>query len=222
MADRHTASIGRLPERGLTQRFWDDVPFGVVWLNHLEKLTGHNRCADALARRSGQFTLADTMRWSSQANQVAFNRCWSTCHDTRQWFVVHTAANEDRLLVEVARHPVSPIPGHVDWPGIVKVWPVPAAGRGLDESAGVALFAFTQAEARLASALLRTRSLRDAASDCGVTYETGRSYLRRIFAKTGTCTQTAVLGLLQAAAEADLALTSGPRLVETPSQNDER
>jgi DNA-binding CsgD family transcriptional regulator len=61
------------------------------------------------------------------------------------------------------------------------------------------LFDLTPAETRFAMALAAGRSPRAAARDIGVTESTGRTYLSRIFAKTGTHRQTELINLLQAA-----------------------
>jgi len=51
------------------------------------------------------------------------------------------------------------------------------------------VFSLTNAEARLVSALAAGLDLDDAASDCGVTKSTARSYLKQVFAKTGASRQ---------------------------------
>lgn len=61
------------------------------------------------------------------------------------------------------------------------------------------LFDLTPAEARFAAALTRHGSLKKAAKDGGIATSTGRSYLERIFRKTGTHGQAALVSLLQAA-----------------------
>ncbi len=61
------------------------------------------------------------------------------------------------------------------------------------------LFDLTPAEARLAAALSQGQPLRDAASDLQITVKTGRTYLERIFAKTGTRQQSQLVALLKSA-----------------------
>lgn len=60
------------------------------------------------------------------------------------------------------------------------------------------LLGFTQAEAMLAQALMRTANLVRAAEDLGISHETARSQLKGIFAKTETDSQLALMRLLQA------------------------
>jgi len=63
------------------------------------------------------------------------------------------------------------------------------------EGALRSLFGLTRAEARLASLLAQDHSLRDAASRVGITFGTARNYLIRIFRKTGTDRQSALVRL---------------------------
>ncbi|WP_292859509.1 hypothetical protein [Mesorhizobium sp.] len=61
------------------------------------------------------------------------------------------------------------------------------------------LFDLTPAEARLASALSQGRTLTEATASSNITVKTGRSYLERIFAKTGTRQQSQLVALLKSA-----------------------
>ncbi|CCV12312.1 Transcriptional regulator, LuxR family [Mesorhizobium sp. STM 4661] len=62
-----------------------------------------------------------------------------------------------------------------------------------------ALFDLTPAEARLATALASGRSTQEAAMEIGVAVKTARSYLERIFRKTGTNRQSQLVALLKSA-----------------------
>lgn len=57
-------------------------------------------------------------------------------------------------------------------------------------------FGLTEAESRLAAKLLQGLSINDAAKTLGVTTNTARSYLKNVFAKTGTRRQSDLLRLL--------------------------
>lgn len=61
------------------------------------------------------------------------------------------------------------------------------------------LFDLTSAETRFAMALSEGRSPKEAAREIGVTESSGRTYLARIFAKTGTHRQTELISLLHTA-----------------------
>ncbi|MGO4450466.1 helix-turn-helix transcriptional regulator [Phyllobacterium sp. TAF24] len=59
------------------------------------------------------------------------------------------------------------------------------------------MFDLTPAEARLAIALASGLSLRDSAAKCSIQFGTARSYLLRVFIKTGTSRQGELIGLLK-------------------------
>ena len=59
------------------------------------------------------------------------------------------------------------------------------------------LFDLTPAEARLATSLTAGRALKSAAADNGVTFSTARTYLDRIYRKTGTNHQSQLVALLK-------------------------
>ena len=59
------------------------------------------------------------------------------------------------------------------------------------------LFGLTPAEARLAAGLVSGRSIKDIAASANITVKTGRTYLDRIFAKTGTRQQSELVALLK-------------------------
>lgn len=59
------------------------------------------------------------------------------------------------------------------------------------------LFGLTPAEARIASALAAGLSVRDSAEKNGISLGTARSYLIRVFAKTGTNQQSELVSLLK-------------------------
>jgi DNA-binding CsgD family transcriptional regulator len=61
------------------------------------------------------------------------------------------------------------------------------------------LFDLTPAEAKLASALSQGQSLKSVAARSNITVKTGRTYLERIFAKTGTHQQSELVALLKSA-----------------------
>jgi len=61
------------------------------------------------------------------------------------------------------------------------------------------LFDLSQSEVSFATALMQGLTVREAARKCGLTESSGRTYLARIFAKTGTHRQTELLTLLSSA-----------------------
>ena len=68
------------------------------------------------------------------------------------------------------------------------------------------LFDLTPAEAKFAAALVSGQSVKEASLTVGITESSGRTYLARIFAKTGTHRQTELVTLLAAAHPFDEAM----------------
>lgn len=82
---------------------------------------------------------------------------------------------------------------------LITVTPVNASAIVPSPSVLAGLFDLTPAEARLAAALSEGRPLKDAAADASITFKSGRTYLERIFAKTGTHQQSELVALLKSA-----------------------
>jgi DNA-binding CsgD family transcriptional regulator len=82
---------------------------------------------------------------------------------------------------------------------LVAATPVSASAIVPSPSILAGLFDLTPAEARLAVALSSGRPLKQAAADSNITFKSGRTYLERIFAKTGTHQQSELVALLKSA-----------------------
>ena len=72
----------------------------------------------------------------------------------------------------------------------------PDRGYEVDEDRVGRFYGLTAAEARLTTFLARGRRLDEAAEDLGITYETARTHLKRIFNKTGAGRQTELVRLV--------------------------
>ena len=72
------------------------------------------------------------------------------------------------------------------------------AGDLMNESIGALhrAFALTPCEARLALHLVTGETLRSAAAELHISYETARTQLKSIFSKTGTSRQAELVGLI--------------------------
>ena len=81
---------------------------------------------------------------------------------------------------------------------IVTLRSVSADANRLHVADGLEILGLTVAEARLATCLADGLTLRVAADRCGITFGTARNYLIRIFRKTGTDRQAALVELLRA------------------------
>ncbi|MDA8110526.1 MAG: hypothetical protein M0015_18180 [Betaproteobacteria bacterium] len=72
----------------------------------------------------------------------------------------------------------------------------PGSGRVLEPEVLMQLFGFTTAEALLAGSLAGGKSLQEAARHRGIRYETARTQLKALFAKTGCTRQAELVALL--------------------------
>jgi DNA-binding CsgD family transcriptional regulator len=91
--------------------------------------------------------------------------------------------------------------GHADAdrPVMVILRDLSLAGSDAIENQLRTLFTLTKAEARLCIALASGFSLREAAAQADITFKTARTYLERIFAKTGTHQQSQLVALVKTA-----------------------
>jgi len=80
---------------------------------------------------------------------------------------------------------------------LVTATPVSASAIVPSPSILAGLFDLTPAEARLAMALSQGRPLKDVVAASNITVKSGRTYLERIFAKTGTRQQSELVALLK-------------------------
>lgn len=91
---------------------------------------------------------------------------------------------------------VVPLPGGFGRARIVVFVTDPGRGRITAGEALRAVYGLTPAEARLARRLASGEGLREAAEALAISRETARTYLKRVFAKTGTSRQVELLLLL--------------------------
>lgn len=78
-----------------------------------------------------------------------------------------------------------------------------STGEAMGQRAISARYRLTQAEVRLAEQLRTGRSLATVATSLGISYETARTHLRAVFAKTGTHRQAELVALLLSRKAAD-------------------
>ena len=173
-------------------------PFALVFLSHDKELVAANRSARRFAAHTHLFELTTHLRWSDMDDSRKFDESWNAESAAPQWFVT-TGSAAAACVVCVRRTPFSPFPGIVRSPGVVTIWP-----RRLRRVGSARLlqgaFGLTDAETRLVVALFDSLNLSLAAKRSGVTYSTARSYLKRIFMKTGTRRQPELVALLSAVA----------------------
>ena len=81
-------------------------------------------------------------------------------------------------------------------PMIAVIINAPPQFQGVEIEGVAAVYGLTTSESRLASSLLQGRSLTEAARRSAISYETARTYLKRIFEKTNTSRQTELIRTL--------------------------
>lgn len=99
-----------------------------------------------------------------------------------------------QLLVSACAIPASA--GSIATSGVLLRFTDPASVRQMDKSVLQRQFGFTPAEATLAADVLAGRDLTAIAARRGITSNTARAHLRRIFEKTGTRRQAELMRLL--------------------------
>jgi len=100
-----------------------------------------------------------------------------------------------QVLTAPLRHHVSTFAGERA-PKVIALVIDPENERALLPAIVAALYELTPREAELACALTSGMTLEQAAEQLGMTYETARSHLRRIFDKTETTRQSELIVLL--------------------------
>ena len=101
------------------------------------------------------------------------------------------------LVARVAPAPrgdaVPALSGH---PAVLVFLSDPEAAEEPDDAVLRRLYGLTRAESRLAGALMRGKSLGEAANELGITYHTARTQVKSVFGKTGTRRQGELIRIL--------------------------
>lgn len=183
-------SMGGKPDR---PTFRVDPEGRILWQNEAGKreLEGNS----AIVIRNGRLTALD--RKNNQALQKAF-----------RWAVQHEGA----YLIRRGAVAIFPEPAHEDE---ARVWWVAStagaifvviADRHITDAqlaAAAALYGLSPAQSAVAAAIVAGKSLAVVASEAGVTLNTARTHLRRLFNKTGVRTRVALVRALPAIAPRD-------------------
>jgi len=175
----------------------DSLPVALVWLSRDGELLGCNRLAYRLARQTAWFSLVQRrLTWRLTAHAGLVDACVRSAAANVDSSAVlldngHPVLSIVTRLVRIAAIPLVPEEERI----ALQIAPVDSV-RPMTAASLRSVYGLTPSEARLASHLAVRRDLRRAAADAGITVTTARSYLKSIFAKTGTRRQTALLQLL--------------------------
>jgi DNA-binding CsgD family transcriptional regulator len=184
------------------------LPFGMIRLDEDQRVIDATARAIEISRDLRLFVIANTIAWRNANDAKKFENCWHRDLGVRHWFSTRTD-NSRPVVIAVHRLSFSPLPGILQWPGVVSVWSIGHSGRLSDDVLKRA-FGLTRSEARLTRVLFESLELSVAARRSGITVGSARSYLKRIFAKTGTTRQAQLISLLSVLAEATQSGVPGP------------
>ena len=182
----------------------DALDIGVVIVNDRAELIHCNAAADEVLRRGDAFSCQDGVL-----------RAESIYADAQLQQTIRQGASPDESAdcpppISIPRtaspHPYSvlsarfrnrmPAFGDIESPYAVLLIVDPEERHAASVELLIALYGLTQREAMLASRLSTGRTMEKAADDLGMTYQTARSHLRRIFDKTTTSRQAELVMLL--------------------------
>jgi len=192
-------------ERGALAEVIDRLPVGVVLIDALRRPVVVNRSAEQIAARCDGFTLGDAGPHATDARENRVLR-----QHVNQAIAIGASVGRGPSHVMSISRPS----GWRAYPVIIAPLLAPPTGRsGGDAVAAVfiddpgasqittveflrTLYALTHAEAEIVALLARGRTLEEAAVERGVTLNTVRSQLKRIFTKTDTHRQGQLMRLV--------------------------
>ena len=187
-------------ERESLSRILEDLTVGVAFINHEGRIMEMNQTAARLLE-SGD----GLVQRAARLHAVRYDDDRRLAHALHRTIAIHLG-NDIRCAGPVTIHrsrdkrPLAlttiPLPRDPALAGLRAAAAVlitdPDAGNLPGSDTLHELYGFTPAEARLAQHLARGTSLREAATLCGISYETARGRLKILFQKTDTRRQRAV------------------------------
>jgi DNA-binding CsgD family transcriptional regulator len=187
-------------ERDAALHALDSLPWGVVLVsNHGNRLVANRRAEEILQAEDGLTAHGDTLRAIFPHEAAKFDRLLTnTLNGARGGGMLSITRPLGSHPLNVLILPLGNKPemfgDRVHAAAIFVSDPhmrLPGNEQHLRE-----LYALTAVEARLAACLSRGKSIEEAAAAMGVTVNTARAYLKRIFEKTGVHRQSALVRLL--------------------------
>jgi DNA-binding CsgD family transcriptional regulator len=175
----------------------DSVPTALIWVSPDGDLSGANRLAHELSTKLGVFTLlGGTLKWRRRQHGERIAGCIATALAGKPVAVLLAVRGKPCLIVSARVVGLPPAP-MVPPERCIALQLVPFGEPGpLPVPVLQTLYGLTPSEARLAHSLAARRKLSEAAVDARLTLTTARSYLKRIFLKTGTSRQAQLVRLL--------------------------
>ena len=181
----------------------DRFPTGIVAVDSDAKVILTNRAADAILKRGDGLMSRDGLRASSRHETAKLrNAIAAVCVQPGSGIpkpetVVRVYRPSGSKPYEVL---VSPLPSHSslrsDGAAAAVFIIDPEEGATLDTPTLHQLFGLTPAEARLCIALVKGKSVEEYAHEAAISSNTARTYVKRIYSKTGARRQSELVRLL--------------------------
>lgn len=192
-------------ERDAAFRALDQLPWGVMFVDEHRNRLGANRHAEEiLVAGDGLTARGNTLRAQLADETARLDRLLSTALDrTNQRG--SSAGGTLSITRPSGAHPLSVlvVPLHTKAEALSERGPIaaifvtdPEIPLDSNEQHLRELYRLTAGEARLASCLLQGKSVEEAAAAMGITVNTARAYLKRIYNKTGVRRQPELVRLL--------------------------
>jgi DNA-binding CsgD family transcriptional regulator len=193
-------------ERDAALRALDQLPWGVVFVDEHRKRLGANRHAqEILVAGDGLTARGNTLRAELADETARLERLLSSVLD-RPGQQEASVGGTLSITRPSGAHPLNVVvvPLHVKTEGlgergriaaIFVTDPEAPLDGSIDQNLRE-LYSLTAGEARLAGWLLKGKSVDEAAAEMGITVNTARAYLKRIYQKTGVRRQPELMRLL--------------------------
>jgi DNA-binding CsgD family transcriptional regulator len=181
----------------------DRFPTGIIAVNSDAKVIFTNRAADAILKRGDGLMSRDGLRAASRQETAKLRNAIAAVCMNRDFGVLRC-----ETVVQVYRPSgskpfevlVSPLPSHSSLRKGGAAAAVfitdPEQGAALDSRALHELFGLTPAEIGLCIALVKGKSVEEYAQEAAISPNTARTYVRRIYLKTGVRRQSELVRLL--------------------------
>jgi DNA-binding CsgD family transcriptional regulator len=185
-------------ESAAVRSLLDMLPIAVAWLSPDGQVVGANAHMRVRRRDDPYRVSGRRVRWQDAAAQTQFDRAVRTSLRTRAstaTLIVSDCGCQFIAQVGVTRLDSWPLAQGDPW-FVVQITPVSPTSRIPSVTALKRAYGLTLAEAELARALVSQKNLARAAEARGITVETARTYLKRVFFKTNTRRQPELVLLL--------------------------
>jgi DNA-binding CsgD family transcriptional regulator len=192
-------------ERDAALRALDQLPWGVMLVDeHRNRLRANRHAQEILVAGDGLMARGNTLRAELADETARLDRLLSRALD-RSAPQGPNAGGTLSITRPSGAHPLSVVvvPLHIKIEALGERGPIaaifvtdPDIPLASNEQHLRELYALTAGEARLASCLLQGKSVDEAAATMGITVNTARAYLKRIYNKTGVRRQPELVRLL--------------------------